>query len=166
MLFSCLRPMIAPFDKPVRRSNRFISVLWAIACLMVALGAAACDKIALVAPSNSSITLFSNLTTINLGGSAQITATVIEGGGTPVHDGTEVTFTTTIGTVDPVTLQTDDGKATVTCGLDRSPARRSSARSRAARNRGRSKSSLAPRRSRAWCSPRIRRTSPRPAAAS
>jgi hypothetical protein len=106
--------MIAPFDKPVRRSNRFISVLWAIACLMVALGAAACDKIALVAPSNSSITLFSNLTTINLGGSAQITATVIEGGGTPVHDGTEITFTTTIGTIDPVTLQTDDGKATVT----------------------------------------------------
>jgi hypothetical protein len=91
-----------------------MSVLWAIACLMVAIGAAACDKIALIAPSNSSITLFSNLTTINLGGSAQITATVIEGGGTPVHDGTEVTFTTTIGTVDPVTLQTDDGKATVT----------------------------------------------------
>jgi hypothetical protein len=106
--------MIAPFDNPVRRPNRFTSVLWAIACLVVALGAAACDKIALTAPSNSSITLFSNLTTINLGGSAQITATVIEGGGTPVHDGTEVTFTTTIGTVDPVTLQTDDGKATVT----------------------------------------------------
>jgi hypothetical protein len=106
--------MIAPFDNPVRRSNRFTSVLWAIACLVVVVGAAACDKIALIAPSNSSITLFSNLTTINLGGSAQITATVIEGGGTPVHDGTEVTFTTTIGTVDPVTLQTDDGKATVT----------------------------------------------------
>jgi hypothetical protein len=91
-----------------------MSVLWAIACLMVAIGAAACDKIALTAPSNSTITLFSNLTTINLGGSAQITATVIEGGGTPVHDGTEVTFTTTIGTVDPVLVQTDDGKATVT----------------------------------------------------
>jgi hypothetical protein len=112
--------MIAPFDNPVRRAssqigaNRFTSVLWLIACLVVAVGAAACDKIALTAPSNSSITLFSNLTTINLGGSAQITATVIEGGGTPVHDGTEVTFTTTIGTVDPVTLQTDDGKATVT----------------------------------------------------
>jgi hypothetical protein len=104
--------MIAPFDNPVR--NRFTSVLWAIACVMVALGAAACDKIALTAPSNSSITLFSNLTTVNLGGSAQITATVIEGGGTPVHDGTEVTFTTTIGSVDPVTVQTDDGKATVT----------------------------------------------------
>lgn len=106
--------MIAPFDNLVRRSNRSTSVLWAIACLMVAIGAAACDKIALTAPSNSTITLFSNLTTINLGGSAQITATVIEGGGTPVHDGTEVTFTTTIGTVDPVLVQTDDGKATVT----------------------------------------------------
>jgi hypothetical protein len=106
--------MIAPFDNLVRRSNRSMSVLWAIACLMVAIGAAACDKIALTAPSNSTITLFSNLTTINLGGSAQITATVIEGGGTPVHDGTEVTFTTTIGTVDPVLVQTDDGKATVT----------------------------------------------------
>jgi PKD domain/Bacterial Ig-like domain (group 1) len=112
--------MIAPFDTSVRRApspkgpGRFTSVLWAIACLVVALGAAACDKIALTAPSNSSITLFSNLTTVNLGGSAQITATVIEGGGTPVHDGTEVTFTTTIGTVDPVTVQTDDGKATVT----------------------------------------------------
>lgn len=112
--------MIAPFDNLVRRASqlvgpsRFTPVLWAIACVMVALGAAACDKIALTAPSNSSITLFSNLTTVNLGGSVQITATVIEGGGTPVHDGTEVTFTTTIGTVDPVTLQTDDGRATVT----------------------------------------------------
>lgn len=112
--------MIAPFENPVRRAplvvgpNRFTSVLWAIACLAVAFGAAACDKIALTAPSNSSITLFSNLTTINLGGSAQITATVIEGGGTPVHDGTEVTFTTTIGSVDPVTVQTDDGRAVVT----------------------------------------------------
>jgi hypothetical protein len=106
--------MIAPFDNPVRESNRFTSVLWAIACLVVVVGAAACDKIALTAPSNSSITLFTNLTTINLGGSAQITATVIEGGGTPVHDGTEVTFTTTIGTIDPVTVQTDDGRATVT----------------------------------------------------
>ena len=140
--------MIAPFQNPVRRSNRFTSVLWAIACLMVAFGAAACDKIALTAPSNSSITLFSSLTTINLGGSAQITATVIEGGGTPVHDGTEVTFTTTIGTVDPVTLQTDDGKAIGhAAARERSPAPRSCARFPAARSRGRSKSSLARRRS-------------------
>lgn len=68
-----------------------------------------CDKIALTAPSGSTVTVFSNLTTVALGGTAEVTATVIESGGTPVHDGTEVTFTTTIGTIGPSPGQTDDG---------------------------------------------------------
>lgn len=87
---------------------------WVAALCAVIAGVAGCDHIALTAPSGSSVSLFTNLTVIPLGGTAQITATVIEAGGTPVHDGTEVTFVTTIGTITPTVGQTDDGKFTAT----------------------------------------------------
>jgi Bacterial Ig-like domain (group 1)/PKD domain len=81
--------------------------------MLVLLATSACDRIALTAPTGSTVTLFSNLTVVPLGGTAEITATVIESGGTPVHDGTVVTFTTTIGTFDRNEGQTDDGKVKV-----------------------------------------------------
>jgi hypothetical protein len=42
-----------------------------------------------------------------------ITATVIESAGTPVQNGTVVTFTTTLGTIEPNEARTNNGKATV-----------------------------------------------------
>jgi hypothetical protein len=78
-----------------------------------ALGSAASDKVPLTAPTGSTVTLFSNTTIVPVNGAAEITATVVEAGGTLVQNGTLVTFTTTIGTVDPAEARTRDGKVTV-----------------------------------------------------
>jgi adhesin/invasin len=67
----------------------------------------------LVAPSDTTITLYASTTTVGLNGTVDITATVIEPAGTPVQNGTVVTFTTTLGTLDPAEARTSGGKATV-----------------------------------------------------
>jgi hypothetical protein len=73
-----------------------------------------CNSVPLTAPTNATITLYANTTIVPLNGTAQITATVIQSGGTVVHNGTEVTFSTSLGTIEPTTAETDDGKVTVT----------------------------------------------------
>ncbi|MGE3844218.1 MAG: PKD domain-containing protein [Vicinamibacterales bacterium] len=73
---------------------------------------AACDKIALTAPKDTTITLFANATTVPLNGVVEITATVIEPAGTPVQNGTQVIFTSTLGTLDPAEVRTTNGQAT------------------------------------------------------
>jgi hypothetical protein len=85
----------------------------ALAACLAASGATACDKMPLAAPSQSTITLFANSTSVGLNGSIDITATVIESAGTPVQNGTVVTFTTTLGTIEPVEARTNSGKAAV-----------------------------------------------------
>jgi PKD repeat protein len=82
------------------------------ACLTVA-GFIACDKMPLSAPTESTITLYASGTTVGLNASIDITATVIESAGTPVQNGTVVTFTTTLGTIEPNEARTNNGKATV-----------------------------------------------------
>jgi adhesin/invasin len=84
-----------------------------LAVCLAAVSAASCDKMPLSAPTDSVITLFANSTTVGLNGSVDITATVIESAGTPVQNGTVVTFTTTLGTIDPPEARTNNGKATV-----------------------------------------------------
>jgi hypothetical protein len=74
----------------------------------------ACDSAPLVAPIASTISVFSSVRTLTPGGSAEITAIVIEEAGTPVHDGTVVTFTASLGTVNPVEAETRDGVAVTT----------------------------------------------------
>jgi hypothetical protein len=81
--------------------------------ILVLVTAAACDKVPLTAPTGATVTLFSNTTIVPVNGSAEITATVIESGGTLVQNGTVVTFTTTIGQVDPGEARTQNGKVTV-----------------------------------------------------
>src|SRR5688500_9145220 len=87
----------------------------------------ACDKVPLLAPAGSVITLFPSASFVPANGQIEIVATVIEqgsaptppatppangapgtptstssaGAGTPVHNGTLVTFATTIGRVEP-----------------------------------------------------------------
>jgi len=51
---------------------------------------------------------------VAINGTAEITASVVESAGTAVHNGTTVTFTTSLGSVYPTDAQTTDGKATVT----------------------------------------------------
>ena len=85
---------------------------------------AGCDSMPLTAPSGSAITLL-GAATIPVDGSTEITAVVIEGGtgqtgnettvlpgvGTPVHNGTVVSFRTTLGRIEPSEAKTTDGRA-------------------------------------------------------
>ena len=81
-------------------------------CAIVSLGS--CDKVPLLAPTESTITLVSNRAVVPINGTAQIIATVIEQSGTPAHNGTLVTFTTMLGTLDPREAVTSNGQAVVT----------------------------------------------------
>ena len=71
----------------------------------------ACDSTPLTAPVGSTISIFSTATSLAPGGTAEISALVIEEAGTPVHDGTVVRFSATLGTVNPVEVETHDGVA-------------------------------------------------------
>ncbi len=87
-----------------------VSVL-AIALAMLL---AACDKVPLLAPSGSAITLNANSSTVPTNGTVGLTAFVTESSGTPVQNGTMVRFTTTLGTVTPADAQTTNGVAVAT----------------------------------------------------
>jgi PKD repeat protein len=74
---------------------------------------AACDKMPLTAPTQSTIALFAAGNAVPLNGSLDLVATVTEPAGTPVHNGTLVTFTTTLGRVEPAEARTTNGRVTV-----------------------------------------------------
>src|ERR1051325_6107591 len=91
----------------------------------------ACVKMPLVAPSGTVITLISGTNVLPSNASTDVTAVLIENGttssgtgtggnnttpagaGTPVHNGTLVTFTSTLGRIEPVEARTTAGRATV-----------------------------------------------------
>jgi adhesin/invasin len=110
--------------------------------------ASSCDKVPLLAPTGTVITLFPAATTVPVDGNVEITATVIENGvaqapastgtgttgtgttgtgttgtgttststagsGTPVQNGTLVSFTTTIGRIEPSEARTNNGQVKV-----------------------------------------------------
>ena len=83
-------------------------------CLVAAAGCLACDATPLVAPTESTLSLAVADTTVPAGGSTTVTARVIESAGTPVHDGTSVTFSATLGTVHPAEALTVRGRASAT----------------------------------------------------
>jgi hypothetical protein len=92
---------------------------------------AACDKVPLLAPTGSVITLIPVTNTVSLNSQVDIIATVIENGtapagtgtgagnttrtgaGTPVQNGTLVSFTTTVGRIEPAEARTHNGQVTV-----------------------------------------------------
>nr|MBA3271261.1 Ig-like domain-containing protein [Acidobacteriota bacterium] len=74
----------------------------------------ACDKVALLAPTGSTVTLSISSTSVASNGTAEVIATVIESAGTPVHNGTEVTFQSSVGQVDPAVVRTEGGIARTT----------------------------------------------------
>ena len=95
--------MFSVFMVPrLRRFPRFAPAV--VGALLLA---ASCDKVPLLAPSGSTITIISPVTALPVNGTAQIIAQVIEPSGTPPHSGTQVTFTTTLGTVQPANVETD-----------------------------------------------------------
>lgn len=81
-----------------------------LAAVAVGLG---CNRVPLTAPTQSVIQLFSTAQSVPLNGSADLIATITEQAGTPVPDGTLVSFTTTLGRLDPSETRTNNGKATV-----------------------------------------------------
>ena len=91
---------------------RSAAVLASIALLAGTL--TACDKAPLLAPTNSTISVSATTRTLPLGGSTEVTAYVIESAGTPVQNGTTVRFTTNLGRVDPIEVETHNGLATTT----------------------------------------------------
>jgi len=91
------------------RGSRHVVLLVVLAVLT-----AACDKAQLLAPTKSTITLSAPTRVLPSNGSAPVTATVIEQAGTPVQNGTTVRFTTTLGRVEPVEVQTVNGLAITT----------------------------------------------------
>ena len=74
----------------------------------------ACDKVPLLAPTGSAITLSANSLVVPTNGTTGLTAFVTESSGTPVQNGTTVRFTTTLGTVTPSETQTTNGIAVAT----------------------------------------------------
>ncbi|HUX16617.1 MAG TPA: Ig-like domain-containing protein, partial [Phycisphaerae bacterium] len=84
-----------------------------------------CDKLPLLAPTGSVITLIATSNVLAANGTIDVIATVIEQGaagggtgsttgqGTPVHNGTVVTFTSTIGRLEPREARTHNGQVTV-----------------------------------------------------
>jgi hypothetical protein len=112
-----------------RTSLRRNSVLPAAGAAVLISALAACDRMPLTAPSGTAITLVATTNLLPVNGSTDITAILIEGGqgtstgnnppatntgvGTPVHNGTLVTFTTSLGRIEPAEARTTNGRATV-----------------------------------------------------
>jgi len=107
LLSSCHRRLWAGgLTRRVRRAAVLLPVVSLLAW-------AACDKVPLTAPTGSTITLFVNPTSVEAYGSADVTAVVVESGGTYVHNGTQVLFFTSLGTMEPSEAQTRNGSVTV-----------------------------------------------------
>jgi len=99
---------------PMLTPSRHV-LFWVVDVAVAAAAAVACEKVPLLAPTGSTITLTSSSPVISANGSAQIVAQVIEAGGTPPHSGTHITFTTSIGVIQPADAETDvNGRAIVT----------------------------------------------------
>lgn len=106
--------------------------------ILVLAFASACDKVPLLAPTGTVITLFASSSTVPASGEIEIIATLIENGtapstgtgaaaapgaattgtstrgaGTPVQNGTLVSFTTTIGRIEPREARTQNGEVRV-----------------------------------------------------
>jgi len=97
----------------ISRHFRIVFVLMAAAA--AALTSAACQKVPLLAPSGSAITLTASNTAVPVNGTVQLSAQLLEASGTPPHSGTLVTFTTTLGTIEPASAETDvNGRAVAT----------------------------------------------------
>jgi hypothetical protein len=86
-------------------TRRFAS-LAAVALLPILV--VACEKVPLLAPSGSTITLTASTNVLPVNGTADIVAQVLEAAGTPPHSGTVISFTTTLGSIEPADARTDN----------------------------------------------------------
>src|SRR5688572_13218827 len=107
-----------------RRFRSFCALL-----LAASVAASACDKAPLLAPSGTVIFLNATSGSVSSTGSVEIVAVLLEQGtastgtgtgstatpasGTPVHNGTLVSFTTTLGRIEPSEARTENGQVKV-----------------------------------------------------
>lgn len=92
--------------------RRALKPVWLVLAGAGLVAAAGCDKMPLLAPGSSTISLSSSSSIVQANGTAAIRATVLESSGTPVQNGTTVTFTTNLGTISPAEARTLNGVAT------------------------------------------------------
>src|SRR6476661_2911766 len=133
--------LASPMVSHMKRSFTLAAVAGIALFLVVSLG---CDKVPLLAPTGSVISLFAAANTVPINGDIEVVANVIENGvassstpttpttpgngttttpgttttttagaGTPVQNGTLVSFTTTIGRIDPSEARTSNGQVHV-----------------------------------------------------
>lgn len=133
--------MVTQLNRSARRARLALALITGLSLLPAA---SACDKMPLLAPGGTVITIFPASTTVALNGEMEIVATVIENGttttpatpttpsngttpttpstpsttstsgaGTPVQNGTLVSFTTTIGRIEPREARTQNGEVRV-----------------------------------------------------
>jgi adhesin/invasin len=90
------------------------AILLLLSAAIVFAGSVACQRVPLLAPTGSTITLTASATALPSNGSTDIIAQVIQPSGSPPHSGTHVTFTTTLGSIQPSDATTDvSGRAVV-----------------------------------------------------
>lgn len=108
-----LRRSVLRTVRTLTTSDTTRSFLVALA-VIGAVVAASCDKVPLTSPTGSSISLSVDKTILPVNGQATVTAVVTESSGTAVHNGTTVSFQSSIGRVEPSEAQTLNGKAVAT----------------------------------------------------
>src|SRR5438552_17513255 len=97
-------------DFMVTRSPRAILLMGVLAGLASLAGS--CQKVPLLAPTGSTITLSTTTSALGFNGTADVFAQVIEAAGTPPQRGTHITFSTNLGFVEPAEVETDiNGRA-------------------------------------------------------
>ena len=87
--------------------------LWIVAFIAL-VAVASCDSVPLTSPTGSTISISIDRSVLPLNGQAVVRAIVTESSGTPVHNGTVVTFQPSIGAVDPPSAETLNGVAVST----------------------------------------------------
>jgi adhesin/invasin len=90
----------------ITRAFQRLPLLLAVACSALI---SACEKVPLLAPAGSTITLTASTNALPANGATDIIAQVLEAAGTPPHSGTLITFTTTLGVIEPSEARTDIG---------------------------------------------------------
>jgi hypothetical protein len=109
--------------------RRALPVLAIVSGVLLPVVVSSCDKVPLLAPTGTTINLFATGNTVSLNSSIDLVATAIENGtdvgsgtgattstagaGTPVQNGTLISFTTTIGSIQPSEARTHNGQVTV-----------------------------------------------------
>src|SRR5437879_2350521 len=87
-----------------RRHRPFLSLAFGLALLLLT---GACQKVPLLAPTGSTIILTASANALPTNATADLTAQVLEASGSPPHGGTLITFTTTLGGIEPSEARTD-----------------------------------------------------------